>query len=143
MVSRRLVYCILVVLAATLLGSSTVAETIAPTYDIGGIWSNGRDPGGSHFFQNGDEVKTIYVNRGFTQFFSGKYVSATIVEGVWLRKNRSNGCVTKVKERLSVVSTDTMNSEWEVLDSNCDLQKGKSGTDTLNRQKAAEDKLWY
>jgi len=143
MVSRRLVYCIFVMLAATLLRSSTVAETIAPRYDIGGIWSNGRDPGGDYFFQYGDEVRATYVNRGFTMFYSGKYVSATIVEGVWLRKNRSNGCITKLKNRFSIASADTMKSEWEVLDSNCDLQRGKSGTDSLNRQKDLEDKLWY
>src|ERR1019366_8345530 len=82
MVSRRLVYSIVVVFAAVLLGSPIVAETISPAYDIGGIWTNGHDPGGLHVFQNGGEVRIIYVNRGFTEFFSGKYVSATVVEGV-------------------------------------------------------------
>jgi hypothetical protein len=132
-----------VVFAAVLLCSPTVAETVSPTYEIGGIWSNGRDPGGFYVFQNGDQVRSTYVNREFTMFYSGRYVSATVVDGVWLRKNRRNGCVTKLQERFSVVNADTLNAEWEVLDSSCDLQRGKKGTDTLNRQKAVEDKLWY
>lgn len=114
-----------------------------PSHNIGGIWSNGRDPGGYHVFQNGNDVKSIYVNRGFNHFFSGKYTSATTVEGVCLRQNRTNGCVTKAKWNFYLVNADSMKLDWEILDSNCDIQKGNKGTDPWQRQKSVEEKLWY
>ena len=135
--------CFLALVLMMGMGGAATAGADSPMYDISGIWSGGKDPGGAHFFQAGADVKAIYVNRGFVQYFSGKYVTNTVIEGVWLRKNRGNGCVTKMKERISLSSPDSFSSEWIALDSNCDLAKGRTGSGASNRQKAVEDKLWY
>lgn len=134
---------LLVIALGAVLVSTAMAESVSPLYDLSGIWSNGSDPGGSHIFQNGSEVKAVYVNRGFVQFFSGKFVTPNTVEGTWLRKNRSNGCVTKMKETFSVSSANSFSAEWIALDSNCDLAKGRIGKGNVTRQKAIEDRLWY
>jgi hypothetical protein len=137
-------HALLVVFAlGTALASTSVAESVTPLYDLSGIWSNGSDPGSTHIFQNGSEVKSVYVNKGFVQSFSGKFVNPNSVEGTWLRKNRSNGCVTKLKETTSVNSANSYSVEWIALDSNCDLAKGRGGKGNLTRQKAIEDSLWY
>ncbi len=122
---------------------SSMAADISPTFDTSGIWSNGRDPGGYDYFQNGLDVKILNVNRGFASFYSGTYVSNTAIEGVWQRKNRSNGCITRMKMDIVVKSADEQTWKWTVLDSNCDLQKGKSGEDAVKRLKSVEYNLWY
>jgi hypothetical protein len=137
--------CALLLLIAfgTVFVSTAMAQSVTPSYDLSGIWSNGSDPGGTHIFQNGSEVKSVYVNKGFVQFFSGTFVTPNSVEGTWLRKNRSNGCVTKIKETTSINSANSYSVEWVALDSNCDLAKGRTGKGNLTRQKAIEDSLWY
>ncbi len=136
-----------ILLLATALGAALVspalAEPVTPKYDLSGIWSNGSDPGGTHIFQNGSEVRAVYVNRGFVQSYTGRFVTPNSVEGTWLRKNRSNGCVTKLKESATVNSANNYSVEWVALDSNCDLAKGRSGKGNVTRQKAVEDSLWY
>jgi hypothetical protein len=88
-------------------------------------------------------VKGIYLNRDYVHYVSGKYVTPTNFEVIQLRKNRGNGCVTKMKIRASVKSSDQYTFDWIALDSNCDLAKGRTGAGTCNRQGAVEQKLWY
>ena len=134
---------LLAITFATVFVSAAMAESVTPMYDLSGIWSNGSDPGATHIFQNGSEVKSVYVNKGFVQSFSGKFVTPNSVEGIWLRKNRGNGCVTKIKEATSISSAHSYSVEWIALDSNCDLAKGRAEKGNLTRQKAIEDSLWY
>lgn len=135
--------CLPVLLIVVASASMVNAQPESPRYDMSGIWGGNSDPGGAHFFQNGSDVKGIYVNREFVQYFSGRYANPTTVEGVWLRKNRGNGCVTKMKDRIVLSSPDSISSNWIALDSNCDLAKGRTGSGASVRQKAVEERLWY
>lgn len=112
-----------------------------PAYDISGVWKS-KDPGTPVYFQNGIEVKGVYVNRGFAHFTTGRYVNPITIVGTVTRRNRSNGCVTQLSFTNTVTSADSMHSEVAGKDANCDLPAGWRGSGDSTRDKALSD-IWY
>jgi hypothetical protein len=122
--------------------TSVFAGGLKPAYDITGIWRS-QDPGTSQQFQNGADVRSIYVNKGFSHYFEGTYVTPTKIKGTQYRQNRSNGCLTTMAVTIDVMSADAYAGEWEAMDGNCDLQKGRKGSWKSQRDKKLEQSTWY
>jgi len=122
--------------------TSVHAGGVTPAYDITGIWRS-QDPGTAQNFQNGADVKMIYVNKGFSHYFEGTYVTPTQIKGIQYRRNRSNGCLTTMALTINVLSADSYSGEWEAMDGNCDLQKGRKGSGKSQRDKKLEQSTWY
>ncbi len=123
-------------------GTSVFAQDFKPAYDITGIWRS-QDPGTSQQFQNGLEVRSIYINRGFSHFFTGTYINPTTIKGMQYRRNRSNGCLTVMAITLHVQSRDSLAGEWEAMDSSCDLGAGQKGSGKSQRDNNLEQNTWY
>jgi hypothetical protein len=122
--------------------TSVLAGGATPAYDITGIWRS-QDPGTAQQFQSGADVRMIYVNRGFSHYFEGTYVTPTQIKGTQYRRNRSNGCLTAMAVTINVLSADSYSGEWEAMDGNCDLQKGRKGSWKSERDKKLEQSAWY
>ena len=120
-------------------GTSISAQGITPAYDINGIWGSSSDPGTSiQYYQQGIDVRAIYINRTFSQFVNAKYISPTIIKGTLYRHNRTNGCATNLMYTLNVLSADAISTEWVALDSNCDLRQGQNGSGNAQRDRKLE-----
>ena len=135
-------YLGIMIVAALVLFTGTFASAQNPQYDITGLWRS-QDPGTSQFFQNGSEVKLIYVNRGFSHFFNGTYVTPTMIKGTMQRRNRSNGCMTIMAITFKMQSQDALSTEWIAQDSNCDLREGQKGSGNSQRDRKLEESTWY
>ncbi|MDD5287174.1 MAG: hypothetical protein PHD54_15095 [Desulfuromonadaceae bacterium] len=132
---------IMLVLVLVLL-TGTFASAQNPKHDITGLWRSS-DPGTAQYFQNGDEVKFIYVNKGFSHYYSGTYVTPTTVKGTMNRRNRSNGCLTNMSVTLKVQSQDSFSTDWIAQDSNCNLREGQKGSVNSQRDRKMEESTWY
>jgi hypothetical protein len=132
----------IMLVAVWVLFTATLASAQNPTHDITGLWRSA-DPGTAQYFQNGDEVRFIYVNKGFSHYFSGTYVTPTTIKGTINRRNRSNGCLTNMAITLKVQSQDSLTTDWIALDSNCDLRAGQKGAGNSQRDRKLEESAWY
>ncbi|MDP2630737.1 MAG: hypothetical protein Q8P56_04995 [Candidatus Uhrbacteria bacterium] len=122
--------------------AGTFAYAQNPKFDISGIWRS-NDPGTAQNFQDGHEVKGIYVNKGFSHFFTGTYVTPTTIKGIQYRRNRANGCLTIMFITFNVQSQDSMTFDWIAQDSNCDLREGQKGSGRTQRDNKLEESTWY
>ena len=125
-----------------LAGSFASAADLRPAYNISGIWRSS-DPGTAQIFQNGSEVKSIYINKGFSHYFSGQYTSPDLIKGTQYRHNRSNGCFTTMALTFRVLSENELTFEWTGNDSNCDLREGQKGSGKSSRDRKLESETWY
>ena len=55
----QMVMAVIFVLCA---GAAVSAQDVKPAYDMTGIWRS-QDPGTAQVFQNGLEIRSIYINR--------------------------------------------------------------------------------
>jgi hypothetical protein len=134
---------ILGVLAVVIIkvNEAPVYGQFTPAYDITGVWT-GKDPGPHPWYQNGTEVKGIYVNRMCGHYMTGKYVNPTTIVVTVYRRTRSNGCLTVLTDTITVNSADSLSDKFVAQDSNCDLTAGWTGTGTLSRDQKLSD-AWY
>jgi hypothetical protein len=123
------------------LSETPVYGQFTPAYDVSGVWRC-KDPGLADYYQNGIEVRAVIVNRGFAHLMSGKYVNPTTIEGVLVRRNRSNGCVTQMSFTFTLTSADSMHGEFAGRDANCDIPAGSRSSTDYTRDKALSD-AWY
>ena len=112
---------------------TAVAANVSPKFDVTGIWKTG--PYSYPFFQNGSDVKSILVVKDFGHYFSGKFISPTKFKGIMTRRQKSTGCVTRIRITYTMTSNRSMNEQQLYLDSKCDLPKGKRITASYTRVK--------
>jgi hypothetical protein len=105
------------------------------TYDITGVWELQKPNRGTmQIYQEGSEVTGILITRAFAHRFGGEYSNPTTITGEYkYRRNRANQCATQMNVVITATSPNTISLKWEAQDSNCDLRKGQTGTDTLKR----------
>ena len=135
----QMVMAVIFVLCA---GAAVSAQDVKPAYDMTGIWRS-QDPGTAQVFQNGLEIRSIYINRGFSHFLTGTYINPTTIKGVQYRRNRSNGCFTVMAITMNVQSPDASTGDWEAMDGNCDLRQGQKGSWRSQRDRQLEQNTWY
>jgi hypothetical protein len=130
----------IVVSILLLLGTLALAEQ--PKFNITGIWRSS-DPGTAQVFQEGTDVRAIYINRGFSHFLTAKYITPTTIKGIQYRQNRSNGCMTVMAITINVETSDVHTGNWVGMDSNCDLREGQRGSWRSQRDRNLEASTWY
>lgn len=135
----QIVMAVIFVLCA---GAAVSAQDVKPACDMTGIWRS-QDPGTAQVFQNGLEIRSIYINRGFSHFLTGTYINPTTIKGVQYRRNRSNGCLTVMAITMNVQSPDASTGDWEAMDGNCDLRQGQKGSWRSQRDRQLEQSTWY
>lgn len=132
---------IMMVVAIVLL-AGTITIAAEPKFNITGIWRSS-DPGTAQVFQEGTDVRAIYINRGFSHFLTARYITPTKIKGIQYRQNRSNGCLTTMAITINVQSSDVHAGDWIGMDSNCDLREGQRGSWRSQRDKNLEASTWY
>jgi hypothetical protein len=139
---KRMKHLQIMIVAALVLFTATIALADEPRFNITGIWRS-NDPGTAQVFQEGTDVRAIYINRGFSHFITAKYITPTTIKGIQYRQNRSNGCLTTMAITINVQSSDVHTGDWVGMDSNCDLREGQRGSWRSQRDKNLEASTWY
>jgi hypothetical protein len=117
-----------VLLAGSVPAQASAQSTIRPAFDLEGAWqADASRP--MQCFRSETEVTCIMVNDGFSHEMHMLYVSPTQLEGVLVRRNRGNGCVTHMDIAITMLSSSSFSLTWRALDASCDLAAGQTGTD--------------
>jgi len=108
------------------------AESVAPTFDATGVWSSAGG-GTVQIFQEADKVTVVFVGPDYAQKYTATYGDAVTLSGTQTRVTRATGCTTKMQQKFTVESNDTISVWAKAKDGNCDLAKGQVVTDQLTR----------
>lgn len=123
------------------LSEQTIPDSsFVPKYEIGGQWSDGGDTF-VNIYRIAKQVVFIFNKDGYEQFFEGSYTGDQRIEGIQIRRKKSDNTIVLMRVALTVTSPDSAAVHWTSLDSNSDLRMGQTGTATFRRVSASEPSL--
>lgn len=86
----------------------------------------------AEWFQDGQNVYSIYNVSNYKHYLSGRFISANQIEAEVVRINLDNNCRTTLTFRYTL-NGNTLTGSWAANDSNCDLQWGQTSSEVLTR----------
>ena len=104
-----------------------------PKYDFAGEWTSDNSPEHADVSRIGKHVVCIFNNAGYEQIFEGDYRDDCTIEGIQIRRNKSDNTITLMRQTIALSSPDSGLVNWIALDSNSDLRKGQTGIAVIRR----------
>ncbi len=122
---------IAMLVAVTICQQTGPAHAANPTFDATGVWRS--SVGEMEIFQEKDEVNGILVNSGFGHRLAGRYITATTIRMVLIRRTRAGGCETTMHLDLNVTSANSMSGAAVASETACGLTAGQTFPSTWTR----------
>ena len=122
----------LLLITALVLGTTPAIAYPSPQFDITGVWRNSVNQQ-LQLFQEKDQVNAIFINQGWAHRMEGRYISATKIKLVLIRRTRPNVCEMTMTVDITVSSANSFQLTSLATETACGLATGQTFPEQYTR----------
>jgi hypothetical protein len=108
--------------------NTAVGQDLTGTWERPGVYK-------AEWFQDGQNVYSIYNIGNFKHYLSGRFVSANQINAQVVRIDVNSNCRTTLTFQYTL-NGNRLTGSWTANDSNCDLQRGQTDSEEITRTTA-------